>query len=164
MKEEITETPNTESLDDLQAQIAKLQEKARKKAETEILKENDEATVLMPLADITLRLDKNGSDMDLKNITPAELLFLCAEHHANAGGNPISKCVPIGKSVRRDPRIERKRLMAKYSAKKINLLFPGTEPKLPETFSRAITIGTEVDLPGENLLSFTVQPLGTLGD
>jgi len=164
MKEDIQETPSTESLDDLQAKIAELQAKAKKQVDSEILKENREAMVAMPLADITLRLDKNGSDMDLKGVTPAELLFLCAEHHPNAGGNPIVRCVPQNKSVLRDPRIERKRLAAKYSSKKIHALFPGTEPRMPETFSRAMTIGTEVELPGENLLTFAVQPLGTMGE
>lgn len=159
-----TETPDKlETVDDIQEQIRVLQEKARKKEHVELLKESEEAMVEMPLADVTIKIDKNGSDVDVRHVTPAELLFLCAEHHTNAGGSPVVRCTPQGKVSRRDPRIERARLANKYSKKKVMALFPGTEPVMPKTFTRAMQIGVESTTPKEDLLEFHVQPLG-LGD
>jgi len=40
-------------------------------------------------------MDKNGSSIQRKNVTPAELMLLCAMHHTNAGGDPILKCEEI---------------------------------------------------------------------
>ena len=48
-----------------------------------------------PLANITLKLDKIGSCVDRKNVTPSEVMLLCAMHHSNAGGDPITKLIPL---------------------------------------------------------------------
>lgn len=42
-----------------------------------------------PIANLTLKLDKNGSNVQVKHVTPAELMLLCAMHHTNAGGDPV---------------------------------------------------------------------------
>ncbi len=44
----------------------------------------------MKLAHIRLKMDKIGSDVLIKNVTPAEVLLLVSDHHANAGGNPVT--------------------------------------------------------------------------
>jgi hypothetical protein len=155
----LEEVPDT--LDGLNAMIRDLQAKARVKEETEMLKESDEAKVEMPIADITLKLDKNGSDIDLKNVTPAEVLFLCAEHHGNAGGSPITRFTNVGRKITIDPVFLRAKLCEKYSKKKIHALFPGIDPKMPTSFSRAVRLGIEAELAGERLMDFHVQPLGT---
>jgi hypothetical protein len=48
-----------------------------------------------PIANIILKLDKNGSSVQLKNVTPAEVMLLCAMHHTNAGGDPVVKLTEI---------------------------------------------------------------------
>ena len=163
----MTETEITEEMQaletqaDLQEQIAKLQAKARQAQQEIEQKENEDAKVPMPLADIRLKLDKNGSDVAVKNVTPAQLLFLVAEHHANAGGSPILSIRPQGKTVMRDPRWERARLSAMYSAKKIDKLFPGSEPVLPKTFARAMGLGVNIELGSDKFLEFKVEPVNS---
>lgn len=41
------------------------------------------------LANVALKLDKIGNSIIVKEVTPAELLFLIADHHSAAGGNPV---------------------------------------------------------------------------
>lgn len=50
---------------------------------------------MQKLANIVLKLDKIGSSVQRKNVTPAEVMFLVADHHVNAGGDPIVKLVEI---------------------------------------------------------------------
>ena len=45
----------------------------------------------MQLANITLKVNSLGSSVDLQNVTPPELMFLVADNHKGAGGNPIVK-------------------------------------------------------------------------
>lgn len=162
---EDNETPQVEETQEsLQEQIRLLQEKAAKKQHAELVAESEAAKIEIPLADVTLKIDKNGSDITLKGVTPGEVLFLVAEHQANAGGNPITKVKPTGKTVRVDPRVERARLSAKYSSKKIEKLFPGTEPVFPKTFGRALTLGVGITLSEEKLLEFHVQPANNSAD
>lgn len=47
------------------------------------------AEQLQPLADIVLKYNEFGSTVVLKNVTPAEVMFLVAMHHKNAGGDPV---------------------------------------------------------------------------
>jgi len=44
-----------------------------------------------PIANIVLQLDKNGSNVQRKNVTPAEVMLLCAMHHVNVGKDPVVK-------------------------------------------------------------------------
>jgi uncharacterized protein YPO0396 len=48
-----------------------------------------------PIANIVLKLDKIGATVALKNVTPAEVMLLCAMHNGNAGGDPIVKLQEI---------------------------------------------------------------------
>ena len=43
------------------------------------------------LADVMVKLAKNGSCVPRSNVTPAEVMLLCVEHKQNAGGDPIIK-------------------------------------------------------------------------
>jgi hypothetical protein len=51
-----------------------------------------------PLANIMLKMSREGSSVALKNVTPAEVMLLCAMHSSNAGGMPIlrSEIIPSG--------------------------------------------------------------------
>lgn len=49
----------------------------------------------MKLADVLLKIDRIGSTVPLQRVTPAEVMFLVADHHANAGGDPIVKLVEV---------------------------------------------------------------------
>lgn len=40
---------------------------------------------------MTIKQDKIGSSVPKQYVTPAELMFLVADHHANAGGDPVVK-------------------------------------------------------------------------
>lgn len=44
---------------------------------------------MQPLANIRLKMDQFGSDVEKKNVTPAEVLLLVADFHPYAGGDPI---------------------------------------------------------------------------
>lgn len=48
-----------------------------------------------PIANIVLKMDKNGSSVQRNNVTPAEVMLLCAMHHKNAGEDPVLKCIEI---------------------------------------------------------------------
>jgi hypothetical protein len=41
------------------------------------------------VANIVLKMDKIGNSVPKNYVTPAEVMFLTADHHANAGGDPI---------------------------------------------------------------------------
>lgn len=45
----------------------------------------------MKLANIVLKLDKIGTSVPKKYVSPAEVMFLVSDHHTNAGGDPIVK-------------------------------------------------------------------------
>lgn len=44
---------------------------------------------MQPLAKIELKTNIFGSSIEVKNVTPAQLLFLVADNHKGAGGDPI---------------------------------------------------------------------------
>lgn len=50
---------------------------------------------MQKLANIVLKMDKIGSSVQKNYVTPAEVMWLVADHHANAGGDPIIKLVEI---------------------------------------------------------------------
>lgn len=52
----------------------------------------------MELAHVRIKTDRDGSDILVKNITPAELMLLVASYHAQAGGNPVKEIIPAKKT------------------------------------------------------------------
>ena len=122
----------------------------------------------MKQADILLQIDRLGSTIPLKGVTPAEVLYLVADHHTNAGKDPIIELVELkeeamtttsvndkGQAVRR-PRSkseEINRLRTKYPSRNLNRVFGSSfEPNLPEDFDRARAAGVGVSLPSGNLI------------
>ncbi len=121
----------------------------------------------MKQADIELKIDRFGSSVPLKGVTPAEVLYLVADHHINAGGDPIIELVekgeaqtvtgtsPDGKAIVR-PRTageEIQRLRRKYPSRNLAKVF-GTsfEPNLPTDFAHARASGVGMVLPDNKLI------------
>lgn len=151
-----------ESVDDLNAQIIELQKKMAAKQLAEMKREAAQFAIEVPTADITVKLDKNGSDQDVDGVTPAEVLVITSIHHAAVGGNPIVGFRRTGGPKKKvDPRDLRDYLRMKYGVKRVDKLFPGSEPQLPISFARAMQIGLETKDTGRKLVDFEVQPLGT---
>lgn len=105
----------------------------------------------MKTANITLRLEKHGHDVTKTGVTPAEASLLVAEHHINAGGDPIVEATD-GPDVTRTDVEEVERLKAKYGAGKVIALYPGAKPSLPATLKEAREIGLRVSIPVNKLL------------
>jgi hypothetical protein len=50
---------------------------------------------MQKLANLVLKTDKIGSTVQRWNVTPAEVMFMVADHQANAGGTPVVKLTEI---------------------------------------------------------------------
>jgi len=50
---------------------------------------------MQKLAHIELKMDKIGSSIPVLYVSPAQVMFLVADHHSRAGGNPVVKFKPI---------------------------------------------------------------------
>ncbi len=105
----------------------------------------------MKTATVVLNLTKEGHYVTLAGVTPAELLLLVAEHHANAGGKPVVELKPDATEVKREANEEVSRLMSKYAANKVFKLFPGATPTLPTDFKQAEELGVKTVLPTSKL-------------
>jgi hypothetical protein len=111
----------------------------------------------MQIGNIRLVLNTHGSDTPKINVTPAECQLLQSQFQSIAGGNPITQLV-ISKEteasvvisralaedsqeiVHRRKRTDKEeilRLTQFYGQKLVSKLFPGLNPKLPETFEEA---------------------------
>lgn len=111
--------------------------------------------------DLYLKMDKNGSGVNKKGVTPAEAMLLVAMHHAAAGGNPIKTNEGVLnisnlRTVKRSAREEKHRLLGKYSDKKVNALFPGAMPQMPTDFDHAGEAGLESAMPNERLIDHDI--------
>jgi len=106
----------------------------------------------MPIADISLKTDQFGSNVQLKDVTPAEALLLVAEFNRAAGGDPIVELTNERSVVRTDDT-EIMRLKQKYAAVKVNSLFPGSSPALPKNFAEARTKGLNTSTANARLLT-----------
>ncbi len=49
---------------------------------------------VIPTARVILKTSKIGNTVTLKRVTPAELMFLIADNHTEAGGDPLVKIEP----------------------------------------------------------------------
>lgn len=81
-----------ETAEELQLVIAEAQKKLAKAQEKE--DEEEVERVVLPLADVLLKIEKN-TIFEKRNVTPPELMILCAMHHANAKDNPAQKVSPV---------------------------------------------------------------------
>ncbi len=107
----------------------------------------------MKLANVVLKLDKIGTSVPLKKVTPSEVMFLVADHHPNAGGDPILKLEELDEEVDITPSQERRRLAEKYGARRVSKFYPGPIPTLPQTFEEARGAGISSSAPTERLLT-----------
>lgn len=172
-----------ESAEDIQRAIAELQKKLVSATSNEMGEKIE--LITMPLAKGFLKLNKFTS-VPIRNVTPAEVALLVAEHHRNAGGMPIENLgrqtdkkgkamvytedehgVETGTmkevfveraEIQVDPRAERSRLANKYRASKVAALFPGLVPSFPTTFRQAMEAGLSTTMPDERLLDFDLAP------
>lgn len=111
----------------------------------------------MKLATVTLKMNRVGSTIIKKNVTPAELLLLVAMHGPEAGGDPVIEVKETGETSADFPdHAEVGRLKQIYSTKKVEALFPGPMARLPETFEEARQVGAGAKLPSEKFMEFQV--------
>lgn len=103
----------------------------------------------MQIATCWLIIDKNGSNIPLRNVTPAELVLLVRDRMAFVGRFPVHDLQVIGQSKRTDD-VEKNRLRNKYGRGlhdekgkvrdrdnyKVDVLYPGETAPLPETFKQ----------------------------
>lgn len=112
----------------------------------------------MQVANCWLILDKYGSNVPKKNITPAELIILVKDRQDIIGKFPIHNLVVHeGLKSRLTPAQERIRLRHKYGQNKdkkfkIDVVFPGETTKLPETFE-------ETGLLAQSVVNFLAVPV-----
>lgn len=100
-----------------------------------------------------LKISKLGSTVTLTGVTPAEALLLTAEHQGNAGGEPLTLSEEVV-DVNRADYEEVERLKQKYHIKKVEALFPGADPRLPEDFTSAVRQGLKSKMPSTNLVDY----------
>jgi len=60
----------------------------------------------MRIANVELTLAKEGHHVFLTGVTPAELLLLVAEHHANVGKDPVVSLVETNLGIGKEEEIE----------------------------------------------------------
>lgn len=121
----------------------------------------------MELASAWLLLDKHGSNVPIKGVTPAELIILINDRKDFVGKHPIHNLKLTGKSKRSDT-LERQRLKEKYGGSlkdrkvaKIDVLYPGHGAKLPQTFEE---LGADYTASCENFLSSPVADIPDFED
>lgn len=96
----------------------------------------------MQTANCWLQIEKFGSDVPVLGMTPAELVLVVNEFQDKLGKFPVHD-LEMGDDSDRSGLVEVERLRSKYgfvrSSKppvfKIDKLYPGVNPRLPETFA-----------------------------
>ncbi len=94
----------------------------------------------MQIANVWLKIDGSGSNIQLSDVTPAEAAVLNADHEANAKGVAVHDVV-VTREEERTGEAEINRLREKYANAKnkkgdqwATILYPGKNPVLPQTF------------------------------
>lgn len=169
---------------------------------------------MQKLAHIVLKLDKVGSTVPKRYVTPAEVYFLVADHHERAGDDAIVRLTELADDAEEAPlrkakielkllqeeldatgedatltdeirekrtsattrkmqikedvvaqltqvierrsfdsAKEKQRLAMFYGLKRVNALFPGQFPQLPDSFVSARDFGTKTTVPSERFLT-----------
>lgn len=97
-------------------------------------------------------LDKQGSDVPVSRITPAEVLVLRSIHMNSVGKDPVTNLKVDKEQVKRSGAQEKARLLGKYAKDVIEKMFPGVSPSLPTSFDELPVAGdaAPVDIEMEN--------------
>lgn len=121
----------------------------------------------MQLASAWLILDKRGSNVPIRGVTPAELIILIRDRTDFVGKHPVHNLKITGKSRRTDA-MEKQRLREKYGGSlkdrkvaKVDMLYPGEGNNLPQTFEE---LGKDYQQSLENFLSNPVPSVPDFGD
>jgi hypothetical protein len=93
----------------------------------------------MQIADAWLQVNDLGSNVQIRNITPAEAVVLRKIHGIKVVGqakptNPFTHLHVHTKTVERSADAEYGRLIKKFGAPVIESVFPGENPTLPKDF------------------------------
>lgn len=94
----------------------------------------------MQIAECNVVISRFGDTVTRHNVTPAEAQYLINEHQATVGRCPVIDLV-INGNVVRTPKEEKERLKNRFDGNpdlkknKVEALFPGNIPNLPETFA-----------------------------
>lgn len=95
----------------------------------------------MQVGNIWLKLDSSGSNIQLENVTPAEVAILNENHEVNSKTKDSCHDLTNVRDEKRDNEVEINRLRAKYANAKdkkgnglAETLYPGKNPTLPQTF------------------------------
>lgn len=101
----------------------------------------------MQIARAWVLLDKRGSNVPVRGVTPAELMLLVRDRMPFVGGCPVHNLEIVGESTRKDS-VERQRLRVKYGSglhdekgkvinkdqTKVDTLYPGESSRFPQKF------------------------------
>ncbi len=96
----------------------------------------------MELGNIVLEINKLHDTVHLNNVSPAECQVYRQEFGQKIEGNPVPTNPIIyleitEKASKRTVQADFTRLTRKFGSKKIESMFPGANPNLPETFEKA---------------------------
>lgn len=121
----------------------------------------------MQLASAWLILDKRGSNVPIRGVTPAELIILIRDRTDFVGKHPVHNLKITGVSRRTDV-MERQRLREKYGGSlkdrkvaKVDVFYPGEGNKLPQTFEE---LGKDFTMSENNFLEKPVPSVPDFGD
>jgi hypothetical protein len=130
----------------------------------------------MELANCWLILDKQGSNVPLHDITPAELIMHVQARKDFVGRFPVHDLV-ITKQSRRSDAAERDRLRMKMGKKpgsnskapfKVDEVFPGALARLPLTFAETglleESVAVKLDEPKPDMPDFDPEALAQLDE
>lgn len=85
-----------------------------------------------PLANIVLKINQFGSTVALKHVTPAEVMFLVADHNGNAGGDPVVKLEELEERAEKEPLKDAKVKLTELETKRSELDAIELTPELRE--------------------------------
>lgn len=106
----------------------------------------------MKQANIQLVMDNHQNTVLKKHVTPAEIIVLVGMFAKKAGGDGAIKRLVEVEDVKRTELEEKRRLQEIYGAKRVEAIFPGKMPRMPETFEEAQEVGGETSVEDRNLV------------
>lgn len=112
----------------------------------------------MELASIWLQLDKHGNTVLKHDVTPAEALFLSTDFEKSVNGKAVKEVTVTGK-VERTNMDELARLKETYQPKRIEKVYAGISPQLPQTFKEiASNLAAKIEVAAPAPVATPVAP------